>query len=394
MNKHSLKSLSLALALGMGLAGPAFAAKGQTHDLLVGTYTGTTSEGIYRYTFDEANGKLSGKKLAVATANPSWLVLNPAQTRVYAVSENGPGGKDIVGRVASYNVDAGGGALTLINRINTLGDEPTHVTMSPDERYLFVSNYAVKSVPGGMLAVVPIEADGHLQPIVQVFSHEGSKVNPERQLGAHVHSVTISPDGKYVFACDLGADKVYAYRYDPVANAERPLTEAQVPFTQLPPGSGPRHMVFSADGKHAYLTLEMVGKVAVLDYDQGKLTVQQILDLAEPGFSGKNGAGAIHLSPDGRFLYATNRGSDNQLVVYAVDPASGKLSLVQRRSVEGKEPREFAFDPDNRYVLIANQFSDQIVVIRRDPQTGKLGKTVDTTDLGTPSALVFLREQP
>jgi len=202
-----------------------------------------------------------------------------------------------------------------------------------------------------------------------------------------------SPDGKFLFANDLGADKIFVYRYDPKANAEHPLSPADPAFVQLPPGSGPRHLLFSADGKHAYLTMEMSAQLAVFDYQDGKLTQRQMLDLAANGSKEKKAAAALHASKDGQYLYVSNRGTANQLLVFAIDPANGQLKEIQRRSVEGDHPREFSLDPSNRYVLIGNQKSNEIVVIERDAKTGFLGKTVQKLPFDSPSDIKFLVRQ-
>src|SRR5690606_7373622 len=142
---------------------------------------------------------------------------------------------------------------------------PTHASLSPDARYLFVSNYSVNEDPGGSLAVIPTGEDGHVQPVTQISTHQASRVNAERQSSSHVHSAVVSPDGRFVFTSDLGADKVFVHRYDP-ENTERPLSPAEPPFIALPAGSGPRHLAFSPDGKQAWLTLEMSAQVARFDY--------------------------------------------------------------------------------------------------------------------------------
>ncbi|NMX70122.1 lactonase family protein [Pseudomonas sp. WS 5111] len=366
----------------------------ETFALLVGSYTAGTSEGIYRLQFDSRTGQLSGAPVLAAKAqNPSWLTLSQDQQHLFVVNENGPGQQDPVGRVSSYRIDPANQQLTLVNQVQSLGNEPTHSSLAADGRYLFVANYSVLEDPGGSLAVLPVDAAGKLSPPVQLSAHPASRVNPERQASNHVHSVVSSPDGKYVFVQDLGADKVFAYRYDPKANHEQPLTPADPAFVQLPPGSGPRHLLFSADGKHAWLTTEMSAQVAVYDYQDGRLTQRQLVDFAagQP-LSDKAGA-ALHASSDGRFLYVSNRGTANQIVVFAIDPATAQLTEIQRRTVEGDHPREFSLDPSGKFLLIANQKSNQIVVIARDTQTGQLGKTVQKLPIDAPSDLKFLVRQ-
>lgn len=370
------------------------AAPADDFQLLVGSYTAGQSQGIYRLNFDSATGQIDAKPLQVIkTENPSWLTLSKDQQRLFVVNENGPGQADPVGRVSSYSIDPRSYQLSLINQVQSLGNEPTHSSLSADASHLFVSNYSVVEDPGGTLAVVPVSADGTLKPVMQMSSHPSSRVNPERQMSAHVHSTISSPDGRFVFSNDLGADKVFVYRFDPKANPQLPLTAAAPASVQLPPGSGPRHMLFSADGKHAWLTMEMSAQVAVFDYQDGKLEQTQMVDLAAGQPVSDKAAAALHASSDGKFLYISNRGTANQLLVFAIDPATGHLTELQRRSVEGDHPREFSLDPSGRFLLIANQKSNQIVVVERDAQSGLLGKTVQKLAMDAPSDLKFLVRQ-
>ncbi|MBH3427290.1 lactonase family protein [Pseudomonas alkylphenolica] len=354
--------------------------------LLVGSYTDGASEGLYRYTFDSDSGQIGTPPLQVLKSdNPSWLTVSFDQKLLFAVNENGAG----KGHASSFSISAKDFTLKPLNQVSSAGDEPTHASLSHDQRYLFVANYGVQPTPGGSLSVLPVAKDGKLDASVQQDQHKASGANPQRQAGPHVHSVVSSPDGHYVFASDLGADKVFVYQYDG-ASPKHPLSPAKTPAVDLPPGSGPRHLLFSKDGKHAYLTLEMSAQVVVFDHEDGKLTEHQRLPLTEQNDASAKAAGALHLSPDGRFLYVSNRGTANELVVFAVDDDSGKLMQVQRRSVEGDHPREFTIDPTGKFLLVANQKSNEIVVIRRDPRSGMLGETVQKLAQDAPSDLKFL----
>ena len=369
-------------------------ASADDYQLLVGSYTAGQSQGIYRLNFDAATGQIDAKPLQVIKSeNPSWLTLSKDQRHLFVVNENGPGQTDPVGRVSSYAIDPKTHELSLINQVQSLGNEPTHSGLSVEASHLFVSNYSVAEDPGGTLAVLPVGADGKLKPVVQMSSHPSSRVNPERQMSAHVHSTVSSPDGKYVFSNDLGADKIFVYRFDPKANPELPLTAATPASVQLPPGSGPRHLLFSADGKHAWLTMEMSAQVAVFDYKDGQLEQTQMVELATGQPVSDKAAAALHASRDGKFLYVSNRGTANQLLVFAIDPATGHLKELQRRSVEGDHPREFSLDPSGKFLLIANQKSNQIVVVERDSKTGLLGKTVQKLPMDAPSDLKFMVRQ-
>jgi len=351
--------------------------------LLVGSYTDGASQGIYRYAFDSKSGQISPEPLQVVkSVSPSWLVLSADQRQLFAVNET------VQGNASSFSVSSKG-EIKPLNQVATRGDEPTHASLSRDQRYLFVANYAVAPDPGGSLVVIPVAKDGKLKDVVQQLRHKPSGVNPERQAGAHVHSLVLSPDGLHVYACDLGADKVFIYRYDG-ASPNAPLTPAIPAAVDLPPGSGPRHLLFDAKGRHAYLTLEMSAEVVMFDVKDDALHERQRLPLTEQNDAAAKAAGALHLSADGRFLYVSNRGTANEIVVFSVGKDDGQLTFLQRRSVEGDHPREFALDPSDKFLLVANQKSNQIVVMRRDPRTGKLGETVQTLPQDAPSDLKFI----
>ncbi|SHM87317.1 6-phosphogluconolactonase, cycloisomerase 2 family [Pseudomonas asturiensis] len=361
--------------------------------LLLGSYTQGKSEGIYRFGFDSKTGMIDPKPLQVIkTENPSWLTVSKDQRYLFVVNENGPGQTDVVGKVSSFSIEPKTFNIAPINQVETKGEEPTHSSLSKDGRYLFVANYAVNPDPGGALSVMPVSKDGQLGDAVQVLPlGPGSKVNPERQMSSHVHLAVPTPDDKYVVTADLGADKLFVYRYN--ADQSKPLQPASIPSVQLPAGSGPRHVLFSGDGKHAWLVLEMSAQVVVFDYRDGVFKQTQIVDMKNKGVEQKNGGGALHTSPDGRFLYVTNRGEANQVVVFRIDPSSGRLEEIQRRAVEGAEPREFSFDPSGMFMLFANQKSNQIVTVRRDVKTGLIGDTVQKVDVDAPSYLHFLNEK-
>jgi 6-phosphogluconolactonase (cycloisomerase 2 family) len=389
--KKIFMPLLLASALGLAAGSASAAGQASQSDVLIGTYTGATSEGIYRYRFDSATGQLGARPLQVVKSeNPSWLTLNHDQTRLYVVNENGPGAKDDLGKVSAFVLDPRSHDLKFSGQVLSRGDEPTFSSLAKGEQHLFVANYAVHADPGGSLAVLAIDRKGDLTPVVQQETHPASNINHERQASSHVHSVVSSPDGRFVYVQDLGADKIFVYRYN-TSKTSHPLTAANPAAVDLPPGSGPRHLLFGADSKHAYLTLEMAGQVAVFDVNQGNLVRKQLVDLAAGQDAEHKAGAALHFSADGKLLYVTNRGKTNEILVFGVDGKSGQLNELQRRSVEGIEPREFSIDPTGKYLLIANQKSNQIVVLKRDPATGMLGETTQTFAIDSPSDIKFLR---
>ena len=386
--RPALLRLGFALLASATLAIGAHAETDDMH-ILIGSYThDSDSPGILRLRFDPATGQIDPAPVqTLASDNPSWLVLDEQQGRLYATNENGPAHDDPVGRVSAWRLDEAGAHQPHGQSIS-LGDEPTHASLSHDSRYLFISNYGSRPNPGGSLAVMPLAEDGRPLPVTQIATHPASGAHPERQRSAHVHSAVPSPDGQRLLVSDLGADRVFVYRYDP-SHAERPLQPDEPGSVELPPGSGPRHLAFHPNGKHAYLVLELSAQVASFDYTNGTLTRLQMLDLKDAASTVRHSPGAIHTSTDGRFLYVSDRGDYNHLIVFAIE-ADGTLREIQRRPSEGREPREFAISPDGRFLLIANQLSDSLVVVRRDPDSGKLGETVQTLPAGRPSAIRFL----
>ncbi|PXW22713.1 lactonase family protein [Paraburkholderia caballeronis] len=360
------------------------------YDMIVGTYTGGKSEGLYVYRFDTRTGDATPVSVA-KTVNPSWLVVSRDNRHVYAVNElpgdNGPATQR--GNVSAFRFDPQAGQLTFVNQVSAQGNDPCYLSLSPDGRYLFVANYSVAADPGGSFAALPIRQDGSLGDAALTAHHEGSGPVKGRQDGAHVHSTVFSPDGRYLFAQDLGTDRLYAYRYAPDGD-NGPVSPTDAVETALKAGSGPRHLLFSGDGRHAYLTSELAATVTVFRYRDGKLAEEQVEPLAEPGFKGAVGGSALHLSPDGRFLYVSNRGDANDISIFAVDADSGRLKRVGRQSSLGKSPREFAIDPTGRWLIVGNQNSDTAYVFRRDPQTGLLGTDPKRIDIGSPVDFKFV----
>ena len=357
------------------------------YTMLVGTYTSGKSEGIYVFRFDTKTGASTPVSVA-KTVNPSYLAVSRDRRFVYSVNElpgdNGPASQR--GGISAFGFDPASGQLTFLNKVSSDGNDPAYLSISPDGKYLLTANYSVASDPGGSFAVFPLQADGQVGTSVQTVHHEGGGPVKGRQDNSHVHSTLFSPDGHYLFAQDLGADKLYSYRYAPQSSAGAgPFVATDWGYTQQKAGTGPRHLIFSADGKHAYLTSELAATVTTFDYHDGRLRQVQTLPLSEPGFKGKVGAAAIHMSPDGRFLYASNRGDANEIVIFAVDAASGHLKQIGRQSTLGNSPREFAIDPTGNWLIVGNQLSDTVYVFKRDPQTGLLDPNPKQHfDLGAP----------
>ena len=357
---------------------------------LVGSWTGESkgarvqkafypSQGIYTVRLS-ANGSMMPIALTPAES-PSWLTIDAPHQRVYVVNEVDDG------KVSAYHLEKNG-ELTLLNTVDSSGMHPTHSALSRDGRYLLVANYSAKDGQAGVSAI-PVQSDGRLGKTQQFFPYnQGSNKVAERQSSGHAHSVTFSIDGQYVLAADLGADKIHVYHYD--AKAKEPfslLADKTISFSE---GDGPRHSLFSADGKYLYITTEMSAQVKVYSFNQGKtelLQSEKLTDSNKP--DDKSGAG-LSLSPDGRFLYVGNRGEKNQIVRYAVDKNTGKLSAAKTYSAGGVEPRDFTFDATGRYLFVANVYSNNVVEFARDLETGELSPTGATLQIGTPTHIRFV----
>ncbi|MEK6352614.1 MAG: lactonase family protein [Burkholderia cenocepacia] len=383
---HWVKGFAIVLSLSAthAFAQQSSAPADGVYNLLVGTYTGGGSDGIYVYRFDTKSGSVAPVSSA-KTVNPSYLLPSRDGRTVYAVNElpgdDGPATQR--GGVSAFRFDAKTGALSFIDRVSSEGNDPCYLALSPDGKYLVTANYSVAADPGGSFAVLPLRDDGAVGQAVLTVHHEGTGPVKGRQDGAHVHSTVFSPDGRYLFVQDLGADKIYGYRYT-VDGSRGLISPTDTRYTPVKAGSGPRHMVFSADGRFAYVTSELNASVEVFGYHDGKLTPIETLPMTAPGFKGKVGGGAIHLSPDGRFLYASNRGDANDLVIYAVNKADGRLKHVGRQSSLGKTPREFLIDPTGKWLIVGNQDSDTFYVFSRDVETGQLGANPQKIAVGKP----------
>lgn len=360
------------------LFGSVIAQQTKTTDyhLLIGTYANQDkSNGIHVYRFNAQTGSFEEAGAPTPLLNSSYLAVSSDKKNVYAVGEGGQGS------VNAYSFEPSTGKLTFLNSIPSEG--PCYVSVDNGKKFVFAGNYG-----GGSVVSVPLNADGSFRTNdVQKIQHEGKSVITDRQEKPHVHSVVISPDHRYLLVPDLGVDKVYQYKID--VSKKEALAPAAIPFTTVKPGGGPRHLTFHPNGKHAYLALELVADVAVFDYKDGKLDLKQTITMIEPGFTGKVSAADIHTSPDGKFLYASNRGDANQIAIYAIGN-NGKLSIVGHQSVMGKTPRNFAIDPTGNFLLAANQNSNDVVIFKRDLKTGLLSPTGNKINVDKPVCLKFV----
>lgn len=353
----------------------------QTFYMFVGTYTDKGSKGIYVYKFDPTTGKAQWVSNTDGIVNPSYLAIAPDQKHIYAVTETATNNN---GSISAFSFAHTTGKLSFVNKQSSGGANPCYITVNKTNKWVVLANYT-----GGSLSDFPINADGSLQPYSQLFQHTGSSVNTQRQEKSHVHSTVFSPDQNYIFSPDLGEDKVYIYKFNP--KDAKPLTPANPPFAASEPGSGPRHFTFHPNNKYAYVIEELGGTVTAFNYKQGKLSVLQKIATHPADFKGTIGSADIHVSPDGKFLYASNRGDENTITIFSIDTNSGKLTLVGYQSTMGKTPRNFIIDPTGNYLLVANQATDNIVVFKRDKQTGLLKEMPEQIKVSTPVCIQMMK---
>jgi 6-phosphogluconolactonase len=364
----------------------------------VGTYTTkTASKGIYLFHYDANSGKLAAMRVAAETPDPSWIAIHPHGKFLYAANEAGKNSM-----VSAFAIDSSTGNLRLLNQLPALGEDPCYLSFDKTGKYLFVANYT-----SGNVVVFPIGADGKLGPATANV-HDDGKLGPnkQRQEAPHAHWVrqwvrnaSSSASHTSVYVADLGLDRVLWYGFDPTkgtltAGPLRSKLSHQLldKSAKLAAGTGPRHAVFSSTGERMYVLGELQSTVTAFHMmgrdDFVPMSFQEISALPR-GLSGRNDAAEIAIHPNGKFLYASNRGHDSIALLH-IDPASGKLTAAGDYPVEGKEPRHFAIDPSGNYLLAEDQLSDKIVSFRIDQETGALRPTGDSVGIPSPVCLAFL----
>ncbi|MDR9853141.1 lactonase family protein [Paenibacillus sp. VCA1] len=336
--------------------------------VFVGSYAEESADGVYVYAFDETNGELTRLDQVSGLKNPTFLNLEAPRRKLYAISETAVDGAKQSDAV-SYDIDAEEGKLKETSRANALNGPSCHIQRSADNRYLTLTSYHK-----GSISLVEMKEDGTVGRVLDIRNHEGRK--PEQK--SHVHSSFYSPDGRFLFVCDLGLDTIFTYRID--QDKLVPVSEATVKE-----GAGPRHLTFHPNGKFAYVINELQSTVTAFRYDaeQGSLTEIETVSTLPEGVKVENGCAEIAISADGRFLYGSNRGHDS-IVVYAVDAETGKLDAVQHVSAEGKHPRHFSIVPGGRYVLVVNRDTNNLAVFARDADSGKLAFTGKSAQISKP----------
>ncbi len=350
--------------------------------------------GIHIFKVDRATGALTAAGVYETGTSPSCLVVNAAGTRLYSANETDRVGRDKQGTVSAFAIDRTDGTLKLLNSVRSGGAGPTHVSLHPSGKFVFVANYF-----GGSVAVLPVLEGGTLGEPTDVKTDDG-KIGPAKSATApkgsfavsghdrtHAHMIQADPAGRFVLHADLGLDKIFAWAFDAKTGV---LTANDPAAVALPPGDGPRHFHFHPNGAWLYSVQEEASTVVLYDYDPaaGTLAARQTISTLPAGFAGSNFCSEILGSADGRFVYVGNRLHDS-IGIFAVGP-KGTLTHAGDEWTRGNYPRSFAFDPTGTLLTCCNQRADNLTVFRVDRTTGGLTFTGHYAPVGNPSHVVFL----
>lgn len=342
--------------------------------MVVGTYTSGNSQGIYTYKFNQDTGEAQALSHA-PISNPSYLDIAWDNQFVFAVSEHGDGSES----VSAFTFDIHTGTLEPINSQPAMGADPCYIESSPS--FIVSANYS-----GGSISVFPIQTNGRILPAANVFSFQGAGQDAKRQTKPHLHCVQFSPDSNYLFATDLGTDHIYKFIVNRKASDAKDFLTASMPAEyELPAGTGPRHLTFAPNRKYAYLIGELSGEVIAFKYADGALEQIQSIPADE---TGARGSADIHISPDGKFLYASNRLRQDGLAIFSIDPENGMLTKAGYQ-LTGAHPRNFVITPNGKFLLVASRDRNAIEVYRRDRKSGLLKNTGKDIAVDMPVCLKF-----
>jgi len=324
--------------------------------------------------FDPETGEITRSELALAVADPALFVLSRSGARLYLCHSSG---------ISAYAVDIATGALASLNHTSAEGRGPSHVSLDHTGRFVLAANYH-----GGFVEVHALGADGTLGERAALQQHRGQSVHPERQMRAYPHCFTVDPTNRYAIAADLGTDELVVYRFHELDGT---VTRHDAPVKGMTPGSGPRHLAWHPGGTLLYVVNELSSTVSVLHWDAalGRLSDVQTVSTLPGDFAASNTGAEIVVHPNGRVVYASNRGHDS-IAVFAVDDGSGRLALIETAATRGRTPRYFAVDPSGRWLIATNRDSDTAVVFRVDASTGRLTPHGDPVAIGRPTGIAFV----
>jgi 6-phosphogluconolactonase len=359
--------------------GMAFLEKHKKTLAFIGSYAEPNNPGVYTCQYDEGNGSLEVVDQVDGLQNPTFLAVDASNWKLYVLTEGVDANQQRCGAATSYTIDPAAGKLSYLNNELTLPATTCHITLDHTNQVVMVSSYH-----GGMVGVTPVLADGRLGTTADIRQHKGASILSVQDR-PRAHSVFLDRTNRFAGVCDLGLDKIMLYKLDIPGKRLIPHSEVQIA-----PGSGPRHFAFHPSYAYGYVINELSSTITAFSYDEvrGELTVIQTISTLPDSYEGENACADIHVSPDGKYLYGSNRGHES-IVVYAIDALTGKLTVVEYAPTLGKHPRNFAISPDGEHLLVANKDSDNIVSFSRDSQTGKLVPTGSVLKLSKPVCIKF-----
>jgi 6-phosphogluconolactonase len=363
---HTPRSHATVVILGLALwLLPALPAAPADDLVFFGTHAAGPGRGLSVARFDPATGVLTQPRLVVESPAPAFFVLRPDGRRLYACNSNDFARGWTGETISAFAVDPTTGGLTLLNQQSSGGADPSYVTLDATLRYVLTANYK-----GGSIAVIALNPDGSLGPRAAGVQHQGSSVDPKRQTQPYAHCIRIDPTNRFALVADLGVDKLFVYRFDQQDGSLRPHDP---PFVKVAPGSGPRHLAFDPRGRFVYLINELANTIITYAWDskRGTLAERQTVSTLPAGFVGESHCAEILVHPNGKFVYASNRGHDT-LAVFAVEARTGHLRPIEHVATQGQSPRNFAFDPSRQWIIVTNHASDNAMVFRVDGRSGRL----------------------
>jgi 6-phosphogluconolactonase len=353
----------------------------QNYPLFVGTYTGKGSKGIYWLDFNSQTGLATLISSTDTASNPSFICVSPSGKNLYAVSEDG---NKEHGHISAYTINQKTKTLDFINKVPSNGDHPCFVAINKKANWLVAANYS-----SGSLASFSVNPNGSINESTQKIVHTGSGPNKQRQASPHVHATFFGPNYTSVWAPDLGSDKIAVYDFNDKVAA--PLSSTAVHEIISSPGSGPRHLTFSPNKLFVYVIEELTGTISAYKIKGTKTSFIQNIKTHPENVKSTFGSADIHITPNGKFLYASNRGEENNLAIFSIHPITGKLTNIGYQSVSGIGPRNFTIDPTGQYVLVANQITSNIVTFYINQATGLLKELPTQINIPNPVCLVFTK---
>jgi len=349
--------------------------------VFISAFTAGDDGAIHAYQLETKTGRLKLIHRTTDAENPFFMAVSPDGKFLYSIHAEKFGEEDH-GQVAAYEIEGRTGRLKLLNRQSARGAGSCYLDVDATGKTVLVANYFTGSV-----ASLPVQEDGSLGEASSFIQHAGSSVDPKRQDGPYSHCIVVSPDNRFACAADLGIDQVLCYQLD-AATAK--LSPNQQPFVKTPPGAGPRHLTFHPNGKHLYVINELKNSVTLFDYaaESGMLIRRQTTSTLPDGFDDTSYCADVKITPNGKYLYGTNRGHDS-LAAYSIG-ADGRLTMIGIEPSLGKGPQNLAISPCGELLLCANMPENNVVVFRIDPETGGLKSVGEPVSMPKPTCIMLL----